>query len=243
MNSTSQSSRRAALISRLTISTEGGNPTQEARTSPSFAPSFNCCIVSRHVQPQQRDQGPGADQGDAGAQVNLGVMYDHGKGVPQDYAQAAAWYRKAADQGDASRARRHTCSPSKRTPVFSTRIRKFLRPQCGRLTCRGETGATETVGFAVNVRIYSAANSDRTSGSVRWPSVRFRLAPPYSTCKPTRFPGRQKPSQFRSVSEACRGLRTEFRPFSRILRLKSPASLCPQNSVSRTTRWRGRSGG
>ena len=37
--------------------------------------------------------------------------------------------------------------------------------------------------------------------------------------------------------------RTEFRPFSRILRLKSPASLCPQNSVSRPTRWRGRSGG
>ena len=63
------------------------------------------------------------------------------------------------------------------------------------------------------------------------------------TGKPTLFPGRQKPSQFRSVSEACRGLRTEFWPFSRILRLKSPASLCPQNSVSRTTRWRGRSGG
>ena len=33
--------------------------------------------------------------------------------------------------------------------------------------------------------------------------------------KPARFPGRQKFSQFRSVSEACRGLRTEFRPFSR----------------------------
>ena len=65
--------------------------------------------------------------------------------------------------------------------------------------------------------------------------------PPWSPGKPTRFPGRQKPSQFRSVTEACRGLRTEFRPFSRILRLKSPASLCPQNSVSRTTRWRGRS--
>ncbi len=57
--------------------------------------------------------------------------------------------------------------------------------------------------------------------------------------KPTRFPGRQKPSQFRSVSEACRGLRTEFRPLSRVLRLNSPASLSPQNSVSRTTRWRG----
>src|SRR5208283_1154805 len=57
--------------------------------------------------------------------------------------------------------------------------------------------------------------------------------PPYSTGKPTRFPGRQKPSQFRSVSEACRGLRTEFRPFSRVLRPKSPASLRPQNSVSK----------
>ena len=43
--------------------------------------------------------------------------------------------------------------------------------------------------------------------------------------------------------EACRGLRTEFRPFSRVRHLNSPASLSPQNSVSRTTRWRGRSRG
>jgi uncharacterized protein len=28
-------------------------------------------------------------------------MYDKGQGVPQDYAQAAAWYRKVADQGNA----------------------------------------------------------------------------------------------------------------------------------------------
>jgi TPR repeat protein len=27
-------------------------------------------------------------------------MFDLGTGVPQDYAQAALWYRKAADQGD-----------------------------------------------------------------------------------------------------------------------------------------------
>src|SRR5271166_2385422 len=36
--------------------------------------------------------------------------------------------------------------------------------------------------------------------------------------------------------EACRGLRTEFWPFSRVPRLQSAASLSPQNSVSRTTR-------
>jgi len=29
-------------------------------------------------------------------------MYSHGMGVTQDYAEAAKWYRKAADQGHAS---------------------------------------------------------------------------------------------------------------------------------------------
>jgi TPR repeat protein len=32
-------------------------------------------------------------------QNNLGVMYYGGEGVPQDYAEAVKWYRKAADQG------------------------------------------------------------------------------------------------------------------------------------------------
>jgi uncharacterized protein len=42
---------------------------------------------------------PLAEQGDAAAQANLGLMYDTGRGVPQDYAEALVWYRKAADQG------------------------------------------------------------------------------------------------------------------------------------------------
>ncbi len=33
------------------------------------------------------------------AQHNLGVYYEHGWGVKQDYAQAVYWYRKAAEQG------------------------------------------------------------------------------------------------------------------------------------------------
>jgi TPR repeat protein len=40
-----------------------------------------------------------ANAGDALAQNNLGNLYDDGKGVPHDYAQAAIWYRKAAEQG------------------------------------------------------------------------------------------------------------------------------------------------
>ena len=39
-------------------------------------------------------------QGAASAQYNLGFMYLNGQGVPQNYAEAAKWYRKAAVQGD-----------------------------------------------------------------------------------------------------------------------------------------------
>ena len=44
---------------------------------------------------------PLAEQGNATAQNNLGVMYAKGQGLPQNFAQAVVWYRKAADQGDA----------------------------------------------------------------------------------------------------------------------------------------------
>jgi len=40
-----------------------------------------------------------AEQGDAVAQNILGDLLAHGKGLPQDYTQAAKWYRQAADQG------------------------------------------------------------------------------------------------------------------------------------------------
>ena len=43
-----------------------------------------------------------AEQGNASAQYNLGVMYQNGQGVPQDYKTAVKWYRLAAEQGNAS---------------------------------------------------------------------------------------------------------------------------------------------
>ena len=43
-----------------------------------------------------------AEQGNAQAQLDLGVMYYKGEGVRQDYAQAVQWFRKAAEQGDAN---------------------------------------------------------------------------------------------------------------------------------------------
>ena len=40
-----------------------------------------------------------AEAGDARAQYNLGLMYDNGEGVEQDFKEAIKWYQKAADQG------------------------------------------------------------------------------------------------------------------------------------------------
>ena len=42
---------------------------------------------------------PLADQGDARAQYNLGLMYRNGNGI-QDDVEAAKWFRKAAENGD-----------------------------------------------------------------------------------------------------------------------------------------------
>jgi TPR repeat protein len=39
-----------------------------------------------------------AEQGHAEAQFNLGMMYESGKGVPQDSKEAVKWLRKAAEQ-------------------------------------------------------------------------------------------------------------------------------------------------
>ena len=42
---------------------------------------------------------PLAESGHAIAQFNLGVLYDKGLGVPQDFDIALKWYTLAADQG------------------------------------------------------------------------------------------------------------------------------------------------
>ena len=47
-----------------------------------------------------REFRPLAKQGDPEAQVQLGGMYQDGRGVPRDYVEAARWFHKAAEQGD-----------------------------------------------------------------------------------------------------------------------------------------------
>ena len=42
---------------------------------------------------------PLAEKDHGEAQYKLGVMYDRGWGVPQDYAEAITWYQRSAEQG------------------------------------------------------------------------------------------------------------------------------------------------
>ena len=58
------------------------------------------CGEGGQVQPETADAlRVRAEQGDADAQYNLGVMYDQGRGVAQDDAEAMRWWRLAAEQG------------------------------------------------------------------------------------------------------------------------------------------------
>ena len=41
-----------------------------------------------------------AEEGDPQAQCYLGVCFQNGQGVPQDYHEAVKWFRRAAEQGD-----------------------------------------------------------------------------------------------------------------------------------------------
>ncbi|MAG00089.1 MAG: hypothetical protein CL388_02625, partial [Acidiferrobacteraceae bacterium] len=54
---------------------------------------------SGHFATALREWRPLAEQGDARAQFNLGVMYVKGQGVPQDDKTALKWYTLAAEQG------------------------------------------------------------------------------------------------------------------------------------------------
>jgi TPR repeat protein len=67
-----------------------------------------------------------ANQGDAIAQYNLGLMYSSGEGVPENDAQAVRWYRKAADQGDAMAQTNLGLMYAKGEGVPENRIRAYV---------------------------------------------------------------------------------------------------------------------
>jgi hypothetical protein len=58
-----------------------------------------------------------ADQGDASAQCNLGVMYDKGQYMPQDYVYAYMWFNLSAAQGNQTAAKNQDNVARRMTPT------------------------------------------------------------------------------------------------------------------------------
>ncbi|MBF0401080.1 MAG: sel1 repeat family protein [Magnetococcales bacterium] len=53
------------------------------------------------MEPTVEEVMQSAEAGDSESQFRLGLMYDRGIGIPQDYLEASKWYRKVAEQGNA----------------------------------------------------------------------------------------------------------------------------------------------
>ncbi len=68
-----------------------------------------------------------AEQGDAAAQYNLGVMYREGRGVPQDYVQAHMWVTLAAAQGDKDARKGRGIVAEKMTPAQIAEAQRLAR--------------------------------------------------------------------------------------------------------------------
>ena len=100
---------------------------------------------------------PLAEQGNAQAQYNLGVVYEDGWGVTIDGNEAVKWYRKSAEQG-------HAEAQSKMGMMYTigkgvTPDRKeAVRPACGQV--RTATPDRDTSSL---VEIFSKAECDTIS--------------------------------------------------------------------------------
>ena len=77
-----------------------------------------------------------AEQGDADAQYNLGVMYGKGQGVIRDYVYAHMWGNIAASNGNENGGRLRDFVEKNMTPADISTAQKLAR-ECVRKKYRG----------------------------------------------------------------------------------------------------------
>ena len=70
---------------------------------------------------------PQAEQGDASAQYNLGVLYDNGLGVPQDKVRAYMWFTLSVAQGRDGAAAFRDLIARRMTPAEIAEAQKLAR--------------------------------------------------------------------------------------------------------------------
>ena len=93
---------RTGIASDLLSDTRKAAEAGDARAQFNLGFSYYLGVPAKDYAEAARWFRKSADQGGVLAQQFLALMYEEGRGVPQDLAEAARWYRKAADQGDAT---------------------------------------------------------------------------------------------------------------------------------------------
>jgi TPR repeat protein len=68
-----------------------------------------------------------AEQGHATGQTSLGVMYDNGNGVPQDYVRAHTWFNLAASRGNPKGSKNRDIVAKRMTPAQIVEVRRLAR--------------------------------------------------------------------------------------------------------------------
>jgi uncharacterized protein len=105
------------------------------RPSSASASSITKVKVSRKYKEALKWHRLAAEQGDARAQNNLGVMYDEGQGVPQDYVQAHMWFNLAGASGHANAIKNRDAVARKMTPeqiAGAQRLAREWKPKTSR---------------------------------------------------------------------------------------------------------------
>ncbi len=90
-------------VKTAAVGVGGAGQNEGMKKTPLFALALEVTPVGVDAQvPDLEETRVLAEQGHAGAQSDLGVMYSNGRGVPEDDAEAVRWYRLAAEQGYAN---------------------------------------------------------------------------------------------------------------------------------------------
>lgn len=74
-------------------------PSTDSKATPSAKDDFKAALARKDYDAAFALAGPLAAGGDRDTQFGLAWLYDKGLGINRDLEQAAAWYRKAAEQG------------------------------------------------------------------------------------------------------------------------------------------------
>src|SRR6476661_3471443 len=117
MNLTSKHAVTAIILALSVIAPAAAGPLDDA----------DAAIKRRDYATAVRLIRPLAEQGDANAQYNLGVLYDNGLGVPQDRVRAYMWLNLAAMQGRESAATIRDLVARLMTPAQISEAQKLAR--------------------------------------------------------------------------------------------------------------------